>query len=167
MIYPKLQTFLNKHPKKDKHTHSIYGGGDIECGGSYDIPNEKMSEFYKLLSKSLFRENNKISIVEKVQDITRLVVDLDFKYKEHFTERQYNENVLKRIINDMFTHIENVYDISNEQKICWVMEKETILDAPQKKYKSKDGLWIEKSKLENQMIPTFTKKIFEYVKNNL
>ena len=35
------------------------------------------------------------------------------------------------------------------------------------KYKSKDGLWIEKSKLENQMIPTFTKKIFEYVKNNL
>ena len=63
MIYPKLQTFLNKHPKKDKHTHSIYGGGDIECGGSYDIPSEKMSEFYKLLSKSLFREKNKISIL--------------------------------------------------------------------------------------------------------
>ena len=99
-----------------------------------------MSEFYKLLSKSLFREKNKISIVEKVQDITRLVIDLDFKYKDHFTERQYNENVLKRIINDIFTHIENVYDISNEQKICWVMEKSVILDAPQKKYKSKDGL---------------------------
>lgn len=140
MIYPKLQTFLNKHPKKDKHTHSIYGGGDIECGGSYDIPDENMSEFYKLLSKALFRENNKISIVEKVQDITRLVIDLDFKYKDHFTERQYNGNVLKRIINDIFCHIENVYDISNEQKICWVMEKEKILDAPQKKYKSKDGL---------------------------
>ena len=45
MIYPKLQTFLNKYPKKDKHTHSIYGGGDIECGGSYDIPGEKMSDF--------------------------------------------------------------------------------------------------------------------------
>tara|TARA_B100000214_G_scaffold375465_1_gene361949 strand:+ start:5975 stop:8710 length:2736 start_codon:yes stop_codon:yes gene_type:complete len=140
MIYPKLQTFLNKHPKKDKHTHSIYGGGDIDCGGSYDIPNDKMSEFYKLLSKALFRDNNKISIVEKVQDISRLVIDLDFKYKDHFTERQYNENVLKRIINDIFRHIENVYDISNEQKICWVMEKDKILDAPQKKYKSKDGL---------------------------
>ena len=97
MIYPKLQTFLNKYPKKDKHTHSIYGGGDIECG-QYDIPGEKMSEFYKLLSKGFFREKTKISIVEKVQDVTRLVVDLDFKYVDHFTERQYNEDVLKKII---------------------------------------------------------------------
>ena len=88
----------------------------------------------------MFREKNKISIVEKVQDITRLVVDLDFKYVDHFTERQYNEDVLKKIIKDAFSHIENSYDISNEQKICWVMEKDTILDAPQKKYKSKDGL---------------------------
>ena len=35
------------------------------------------------------------------------------------------------------------------------------------KNKSKDGLWIEKSKLGNYIIPTFTKKIFESVKYNL
>ena len=35
------------------------------------------------------------------------------------------------------------------------------------KNKSKDGLWIEKSKLTNYIIPTFTKKIFESVKHNL
>ena len=35
------------------------------------------------------------------------------------------------------------------------------------KNKSKDGLWIEKSKLANYIIPTFTKKIFESVKHNL
>ena len=69
MIYPKLQTFLNKHPKKDKHTHSIYGGGDIECGGSYDIPSEKMSEFYKLLSKSLFRNSTSSLVSISVKDI--------------------------------------------------------------------------------------------------
>jgi A/G-specific adenine glycosylase len=33
--------------------------------------------------------------------------------------------------------------------------------------KTKEGLWIEKSKLENYLIPTFTKKIFQSVKNNL
>jgi A/G-specific adenine glycosylase len=35
------------------------------------------------------------------------------------------------------------------------------------KNKTKEGLWIEKSKLENYIIPTFTKKIFESVKHNL
>jgi A/G-specific adenine glycosylase len=35
------------------------------------------------------------------------------------------------------------------------------------KNKTKEGLWIEKSKLENYLIPTFTKKIFQSVKNNL
>ncbi len=35
------------------------------------------------------------------------------------------------------------------------------------KNKTKEGLWIEKSKLENYIIPTFTKKIFQSVKYNL
>jgi len=35
------------------------------------------------------------------------------------------------------------------------------------KTKTKNGLWIEKTKLENYMIPTFTKKIFASVKHNL
>jgi A/G-specific adenine glycosylase len=35
------------------------------------------------------------------------------------------------------------------------------------KNKTKNGLWIKKKKLENYMIPTFTKKIFASVKHNL
>jgi A/G-specific adenine glycosylase len=35
------------------------------------------------------------------------------------------------------------------------------------KNKTKNGLWIEKTKLENYMIPTFTKKIFASAKYNL
>ena len=35
------------------------------------------------------------------------------------------------------------------------------------KNKPKNGLWVEKTKLENYMIPTFTKKIFASVKHNL
>jgi len=35
------------------------------------------------------------------------------------------------------------------------------------KKKLKNGLWIKKKKLQNYMIPTFTKKIFTSVKNNL
>ena len=35
------------------------------------------------------------------------------------------------------------------------------------KNKPKNGMWIKKTKLENYMIPTFTKKIFSSVKHNL
>ena len=45
MIYHRLDHFLKNHPKKDKHTHTIYGGGDISCGGSYTISEENIDEF--------------------------------------------------------------------------------------------------------------------------
>ena len=35
------------------------------------------------------------------------------------------------------------------------------------KRKPKSGLWIEKKQLEKYVVPTFTKKIFSHIKNNL
>ena len=55
-------------------------------------------------------------------------------------ERQYNENVLKSIIKDIFHHIDKLYKIGDNQKVCWVMEKSKFLEAPQKGYKYKDGI---------------------------
>ena len=100
MIYEKLANFLTKYPKTGhgKHTHTIYGGGDN--AGSYTIPSDKTDEFYKLVSKSLFRNKDKISIVEKLQPICRMVIDFDFKYKERLETRQYNSNVVKKFLND-------------------------------------------------------------------
>ena len=47
------------------------------------------------------------------------------------------------------------------------MNMNIFIDFLNTKNKTKEGLWIEKSKLENYIIPTFTKKIFESVKHNL
>ena len=123
-MYHKLESFLKLYPKNEKHTHTIYGGGDVSCGSSYTIPEDKINDFYKLISKAIFNKGNNISIVEKVQPITRLVIDLDFKYKDDIKERQYDENVLKMIIKDIFYHIDQCYNISENQMVCWVMEKE-------------------------------------------
>ncbi len=138
-VYSKLSKFLGKYPKQDKHTHTIYGGS---YGGAYTIPFEKMDDFYRLISKSLFRENNKLSIVEKLQNICRLVIDLDFKYKDEIKERQYNETILQKIIQDIFSNLSTIYDITDEQKVCWVMEKSSHLKATQKGYQSKDGIHL-------------------------
>ena len=105
MINKKLYDFLKQHPKTEngKHTHIIYAPSP---GGSYTVPQDKMDEFYTLLSKSMFEKDIKLSIVEKIQPICRLVIDLDFKYKDKQNGRQYNNTVLNHIILDIFNNIE-------------------------------------------------------------
>jgi P4 family phage/plasmid primase-like protien len=139
MVCQKLLGFLNNHPKTEngKHTHIIYAPSP---GKSYTIPDDKLDEFYKLLSHSLFAKKDKISIVEKLQPTCRLVIDLDFKYKEKQSERQYNDVILDKIIKNFFSNIDTLYELSEEQKVCWVMEKDNICNAPQKGYESKDGI---------------------------
>ena len=139
MVCQKLLGFLNNHPKTEngKHTHIIYAPSP---GKSYTIPDDKLEEFYKLLSNSLFVKKDKISIVEKLQPTCRLVIDLDFKYKEKLYERQYNDVILDKIIKNFFSNIDTLYELSEEQKVCWVMEKDNICNAPQKGYESKDGI---------------------------
>ena len=47
------------------------------------------------------------------------------------------------------------------------MNMNISIDFSYIKNKPKNGMWIEKTKLENYIIPTFTKKIFASVKHNL
>ncbi|MBA1339910.1 MAG: A/G-specific adenine glycosylase [Pelagibacterales bacterium] len=47
------------------------------------------------------------------------------------------------------------------------MNMNISIDFSNNKNKPKNGLWIKKTKLENYMVPTFTKKIFASVKHNL
>jgi A/G-specific adenine glycosylase len=47
------------------------------------------------------------------------------------------------------------------------MNMSISIDFSYIKNKPKNGMWIEKKKLENYMIPTFTKKIFASIKHNL
>ena len=140
MVYKKLEKFLSQYPKKEKHTHTIYGG-DIKTG-AYTIPFEKTDEFHKLIAKAIHVKGNRISIVEKVQDISRFVIDLDLKWKDEITERQYNEKVLMDIVNDIMFNLNTVYELSDEQKFCMVMEKNKFLPAKHKDYKSKDGIHL-------------------------
>lgn len=47
------------------------------------------------------------------------------------------------------------------------MNMSISIDFSYIKNKPKNGIWIEKTKIENYMIPTFTKKIFSSIKHNL
>jgi len=139
-MFEELSEFLNLRRKKsgEKHTHTVYGGG--KYGGSYTIPKHDLDGFYNLLNKSIFELKEKISIVEKVQDISPLIIDFDFKYKDKITERQYNSKILDYFVQSIFQKLEILYNISDDQKVCWIMEKKKPVDAPQEGYESKDGI---------------------------
>ena len=80
-------------------------------------------------------------------------------------------NFLKNLLIFPMKEITHSDSLSNSSKKLKVkmsnMNMNISVDFLNIKNKAKDGLWIEKSKLANYIIPTFTKKIFESVKRNL
>ncbi len=143
MIYSKLVNFLEKYRKIDgeTYTHIIYSDTD-NLKGSYNIPTNLLEDFYSLVHKSVFKKNDRYTLVEKIHGICPFIVDIDLKFKERLTGRQYNDVILKKIINDIFSKMSNVYIIGEEQKVCWVTEKKDYRTIEGKSYQSKDGIHL-------------------------
>ena len=93
-----------------------------------------------------------------------------------------NNNQLLLIKNDKFKFLKNLLifpmkEITQSDSLLKSSKKLNVkmsnmnmnisIDFSYIKNKPKNGMWIEKTKLENYMIPTFTKKILASVKHNL
>ena len=93
-----------------------------------------------------------------------------------------NNNQLLLIKNDKFKFLKNLLifpmkEITQSDSLLKSRKKLNVkmsnmnmsisIDFSNIKNKPKNGLWIEKTKLENYMIPAFTKKIFASIKHNL
>jgi A/G-specific adenine glycosylase len=93
-----------------------------------------------------------------------------------------NNNQLLLIKNEKFNFLKNLLifpmkEITHSDSLLKSSKKLNVkmsnmnmnisIDFLNTKNKAKDGLWIEKSKLANYIIPTFTKKIFESVKHSI
>ena len=93
-----------------------------------------------------------------------------------------NDNQVLLIKNDKFKFLKNllIFPMKEISQSCSLskpdhklnhkmsnMNMNISIDFSNNKKKLKNGLWVEKTKLENHMIPTFTKKIFASVKHNL
>jgi len=93
-----------------------------------------------------------------------------------------NDDQLLLIKNDKFKFLKNLLifpmkEITQSDSLLKSRKKLNVkmsnmnmsisIDFSNIKNKPKNGLWIEKTKLENYMIPAFTKKIFASIKHNL
>ncbi len=83
-----LYNFLNNYrvKKGEPHTHTSMG----TPLGSFYIPDSSIEEFYILYKKHV-EEGNPAHIIEKHKEYSSILVDIDFKFKEDVTEREYNK----------------------------------------------------------------------------
>ena len=115
--------------------------------------------------------------------------DFEIKSKNKFNKIKYFEAEIYQdnkkyllIKNDKFKFLKNLLifpmkEITQSDSLLKSSKKLNVkmsnmnmnisIDFSYIKNKPKNGMWIEKTKLENYMIPTFTKKIFASVKHNI
>jgi len=131
-------SYLSKYCRKDNQsvTHTV-----VEHG-SYHLEEQDIKKLYKLICKS---KSDNLSVLERIGTISPLVIDIDLKYKEKFTDRQYTDEYLKRLyllICDKIKLLFSNDDNNNNHLQMWIMEKENLLSAPQNGYESKDGIHL-------------------------
>ena len=121
-------------------THIVHEGGLPY--GSYNLSQEDTIRLYKMINKSL-NKGNKITLLERFNKVSPLMIDLDFKYKDKYTDRQYTEEFIKEVYIFICDKIKLIFSLSDMNQLqMWVMEKDNMMKAPQKGYESKDGLHL-------------------------
>ena len=160
-----LDKFLKPYISKDKSNVNYTKIPNKELGifgQKYSIPDNKIDEFYKIYKKFTF-ENNKLTyLTEKQLEIGKILIDLDFRYKNTISKKCHSIDHIIDFIQLCFNGIHEIFDNILEKKISfYVFEKDNvnILDD-----KTKDGIHI----IINVTCDVATKLIFrDYLLENI
>ena len=109
MAKPKItikhyETFLKNHSVKDKgNIHNFTRIGDTSLniyGGKYYIPDEDLSEFYKLYKNYVFtnKKNEYLTEVQLEDGNGPILIDLDFRYERNVNTRQHDKDDILNIV---------------------------------------------------------------------
>ena len=93
----KLDDFLKQYvvlenTKEKPITHTLMNNG------KWHIPDDKIDKLYKKIEKYVIRENNNIQLVEKMGNIHPFILDIDIKYLNTISKREYNDQSIQQII---------------------------------------------------------------------
>ena len=156
-----LWAFVNKHKTSESKNANLTS---IK-GGKWNIPPKLTKQFYKELRKALKNGDILPPFAEKMGEYHPLVFDIDIKYDDLFTSRQYTLASLKHLLEFLWLQIQQIIDIDDEHKYneVYVMTKSKPYPCTKGKYKSKDGLHIvfPKIVLKRDVYKILCKKIQE------
>ena len=110
-----FKKYLNQFYTSEKNTHSIFPCDKFKKGSKLKIPKDKLNEFYEKCHYYIFEKNDNIPILEKVQSKVPFFLDLDFKYEDELSERQYTKETINQLYiylcNYLITFLEDKQDL--------------------------------------------------------
>ena len=101
----------------------------LENGGSYNIPNEELEEFYSQYNKQI-RGGAKFGILERPKDIGPMLVDVDIARPVGEIQKLYTKERVLEYATAFQKQLVDHTDITNHVKLeCYVLEKRPYLDG--------------------------------------
>ena len=143
--YTDVNDFLMKHRTLDKDifTHTALGTPPKSWPGKYNITDENSNLFYNLYQKYMFEECGTLHITERHKDVSPILIDLDLRHNNSFTERQYNEEFIIKFLNIYISIIKHVIpSVDNDKLLAFVLEKDSPNFKTSSKGYFKDGIHI-------------------------
>jgi len=132
--YHKLNIFLNNYRvgvekgKEELVTHVALPNPGKHRAGKFNIPDEKLNEFYNILTSI----NEPMSIAENhLPDYSPIIIDLDFRKKLNIIQdtlspiRLYKQSDIDTFIKHLYIAISKYVDITTKKDytIAYIMEK--------------------------------------------
>ena len=138
-----LSSFLSNHFCKDKEniTHTRIGSRELNVsGGSYNIPDNELLDFYNIYYNNVFNLKNEEYLTEKQYNIGPICIDLDFRYSPEINERQHNETHITNILNLYISKLNEILEFEENNIDIFVFEKDDVNTDDINK--TKDGIHI-------------------------
>ena len=152
----RLDDFLKQYraEKGTNITNTRIGSKDLNIyGGSYNIPDDKYSEFLDIYYKSKIQNNCDEYLTEKqLLEDGPLLVDIDLRYDSNIKTRQHSDEHIIDIITLYLNKIEEIYVLDQETKFnVYVLQKSDVNILEDK---TKDGIHlIFTLKMSNEPYP--------------
>lgn len=112
--------------------------------GSFNISLNEHSQFFRLYKKAI-KSGAILHITEKHFDQSPILIDIDFKYHSETSERKYNIDHVKHVINTYNYYIKEFLKINDSEKLhAYIMEKSspTFISNSENGKIYKDGFHI-------------------------
>jgi P4 family phage/plasmid primase-like protien len=148
--YKDLSEFLAKHSAKNNNnknenpTHTRIPDKKLNVyGGSYIIPNEELSTFYKLYHEHVFINKNKEYLTEKQLEYGgAMAVDFDFRYNHDVTTKQHTKEHIQDMVVSYLEELKNFFLFKDNTPFdVFVFEKPNVNQLADKSL-TKDGIHL-------------------------
>jgi len=147
--YKDLNEFLSKHNSNKTAnenriiTHTRIGDKSMNInGGSYNIPKNELTTFYRLYYDHVFVKKNYEYLTEKQIENGPILIDLDFRYSYDVEEKQHKHEHIIDLLSAYLDELKEFFLFEKEKMFpIFVMEKPEV-NRLSDGSKTKDGIHI-------------------------